>query len=66
MSFAEIIYAVTGAAGWIIIALAVVALGFVIAGYLRQAREIVSSDGYGELWRQIRKHVLTRKPRHRR
>ncbi len=54
MSFAETIYALTGALGWVIIALAIVALAivapaWVIVGYLRQAYTIVKKCGWPEL-----------------
>lgn len=65
MTFAETIYATTGAFGWVVIGLAVVALVYVIVGYAARARRIVRDSGWPELWRQIRVHVLTRKPRNR-
>lgn len=65
MSFAETIYALTGAFGWVIIALAIIALAWIIVGYLRQAHTIVKESGWPELWRQVRVHILTRKPRNR-
>lgn len=65
MSFTETIYATTGAFGWVIIALAAGALLYVVAGYMRQAQAIVREAGWAELWRQVRVHVLTRKPRNR-
>ena len=66
MSFAETIYAMTGAFGWVIIALAACALLYVVVGYVRQAHTIVRNAGWAELWRQVKLHVLTRKPRNRR
>ena len=63
MSFAEILYAVTGAFGWLIIALAIIALGFVVLGYARTARSIQREQGWTGLWQAIRRNVLTRKPR---
>ena len=65
MTFSETIYAATGAFGWVIIALAVVALLSVVAGYWRQARTIARERGWPALWQHIRVHVLTRKPRNR-
>lgn len=65
MSFGETIYAMTGAFGWVIIALAACALLYVIFGYLRLANTIVRDAGWAELWRQVKVHVLTRKPRNR-
>lgn len=65
MSFSETIYAMNGAFGWVIIALAAGALLYVIAGYLKQAHTIVRDAGWAELWRQVKVHVLTRKPRNR-
>jgi hypothetical protein len=63
MTFAEILYAVTGAFGWLIIALAVVALGFVLVAYARTALLIQREQGWTGLWQAIRVNVLTRKPR---
>ena len=63
MTFAEILYAVTGAFGWLIIALAVVALGFVLVAYARTALRIQREQGWTGLWQAIRVNVLTRKPR---
>ena len=63
MTFAEILYAVTGAFGWLIIALAVVALGFVLVAYARPALRIQREQGWTGLWQAIRVNVLTRKPR---
>lgn len=65
MSFQDVLFGMTGFAGWIIIAMVVIALGFVVGGYIRQAVRIVRSDGWSALWQQIRIHVLTRKPRNR-
>ena len=65
MSFKDIVFAITGAFGWLIIGLAVLALVYVTVGYLRLARDIVRREGWGELWQQIRKNALTRPPRHR-
>lgn len=65
MSFAETIHALTGGFGWIIIALAMVALAWLVVGYLRQAHAIVRKSGWPELWRQVRVHILTRNPRNR-
>jgi hypothetical protein len=63
MTFAEILYAVTGAFGWLIIALAVVALGFVLVACARTALLIQREQGWTGLWQAIRVNVLTRKPR---
>ena len=63
MTFAEILYAVTGAFGWLIIALAMIALGFVILNYARTALRIQREHGWSGLWQAIRENVLTRKPR---
>ena len=63
MTFAEILYAVTGAFGWLIIALAIIALGFVILSYARTALRIQREQGWAGLWQAIRENVLTRKPR---
>jgi hypothetical protein len=63
MTFAEILYAVTGAFGWLIIGLAIIALVFVVLGYARTAHQIQREQGWPGLWQAIRKNVLTRKPR---
>ncbi len=63
MTFAEILYAVTGAFGWLIIALAVVALGSVLITYARTALQIQREQGWAGLWQAIRENVLTRKRR---
>ena len=63
MTFAEIVYAITGAFGWLIIALAVVALGFLLVAYARTALRIQREQGWTGLWQAIRVNVLTRKPR---
>jgi hypothetical protein len=63
MTFAEILYAVTGAFGWLIIALAVIALGFVLVAYARTALRIKREQGWTGLWQAIRENVLTRKRR---
>lgn len=63
MSFADILYAVTGAFGWVIIALAVIALAFVLIGYGKTALRIQRERGWPGLWQSIRENVLTRKPR---
>lgn len=63
MSTSEAIFWVTGLGGWIIIAVVVIALICVVFGYLKQAVEIVRTQGWHQLWQQIRVHVLTRKPR---
>jgi hypothetical protein len=63
MTFGEILYAVTGAFGWVVIGLAAIALAFVLAGYLRTARRIQRYEGWPALWAAIRRNVLTRKPR---
>lgn len=66
ITFAETLYAVTGGFGWIIIAVAVLTLIWLIVGYIRDARAIARTSGWRGLWNHIRVHVLTRKPRHRR
>lgn len=66
MTFSDIVYAMTGVFGWVVIALVAVALVFLLAGYLRQARAIVRTDGWSALGQHVRRHVLTRRPRHRR
>jgi hypothetical protein len=63
MSFRDILYAVTGAFGWVIIALAIIALGFVLLGYARSALRIQRQQGWTGLWKAIRRNMLTRKPR---
>ena len=63
MTFAEILYAVTGAFGWLIIALAIIALPFIVLSYARTARAIQRERGWSGLWQAIRENVLTRKPR---
>jgi cytochrome b len=63
MSFRETLFAITDLFGWIIIGLAVVALAFVVIGYVRQARLIVREQGWAGLARHIRHRVLTRRPR---
>jgi len=65
VSFRDILYTTTGAFGWVIIGLALVALVYVMAGYLRQARAILRDGGWPALWQHIRRHVLTRRPRNR-
>ena len=63
MTFAEILYTVTGAFGWLIITLAIIALGFVLLGYARTALHIQREQSWPGLWQAIRQNVLTRKRR---
>jgi len=66
VSFSEVLYAATGAFGWIIIALTALALMTVLVGYARTARAIIRDEGWPAFWQHVRRHVLTRRPRHRR
>ena len=65
MTFGEVIFAVTEAFGWVIIAAAVIALFFVLWRYAQIARDVLREGGWPALWQHIRVHVLTRKPRRR-
>jgi len=65
MPTTDAIFWVTGLGGWLIIAAIVIALVGVLFGYLRQATTVVRNEGWPALWKLIRVHILTRKPRKR-